>query len=126
MKTKRKIILLIIDCGIIALSYAVTSLLLNDGTFFAFPSRAFVSISVLLALYLVYSTIFQIYNSIWRYAEGFDFLKIVVAMGFCTLTFTALDYLFIHNENLLMLNIYSSITSVFSLTFIRIDRKSDV
>ena len=119
MKTKRNLLLLLIDISIIAVSFIVTYLLLNYGviTSIVYP---FVSVSLLFALYILYSNIFGVYKSIWRYAESFDFVKLIISVLFCYFTFIAFDFLFIKNSSFPQLDIYSCITSTLALIMSRI------
>ena len=119
MKTKRKIVLLIIDCAILSFSFALTYLLLNFETNKSLITP-FISVSLLLAFYMVYSAVFQIYNSIWRYADSFDYIKLITSVIFCFITFTAFDFLFIHNDNLPQLNLYGCVTTILAMIMSRI------
>lgn len=121
MKIKRRVLLLIIDCFLISMSYFAVSQLINSG--FAFRdnlSDFLLCIPMLLLLYLFFSYLTKSYQIIWRYCENYDFLRLALA-AFLSFSFlTVYDTVLIHSPHLLLLNLFSMVTSVLALILIRV------
>ncbi|MDD4003514.1 MAG: hypothetical protein PHE12_04880, partial [Clostridia bacterium] len=99
MRSKRKFILFLIDNVIILGSFALNYVILNSDFMLLFEREFIISAGLLIIFYVNYSALLRIYNTIWRYADIIDFLKLtfVVVASFFTL-FIA-DIVFIHNLN---------------------------
>lgn len=119
MRSKRKFILFIIDNFIIIGSFALNYLILNSDFLMLFQRDFIISAGLLIIFYVNYSALLRIYNTIWRYADIIDFLKMtfVVVASFFTL-FIA-DIVFIHNRSGMELSLYCTVTALLAQLLIR-------